>query len=103
LTDWKIHECQRLPKNGIRVIYSDEYLGKNEFCWQLEISREATEEHLEENHHLEEIGQTIWTTVVEIECCPYCGESLYSEKMGTDTEQAEFLHIDSSSWNCKVV
>ena len=103
MTEWKIHQCQRLPKSGIQIIYSDQYLSKSEFSWQLKISREATEEDLEENHYLEEVGETIWTTIVEIECCPYCGESLYLESGGVANGQVEFLHIDSSGWSSKVV
>ncbi|EPJ48059.1 MAG: hypothetical protein OFPII_04090 [Osedax symbiont Rs1] len=42
----------------------------------LNINQTATEEDLEENHYLEEVGQTIFQVAINIKFCPYCGEDL---------------------------
>jgi hypothetical protein len=42
------------------------------------VTHEADEEVLESNHKLECIGDIVWQTQVEIQCCPYCGERLNS-------------------------
>ena len=76
----KHHECKFLPKKGIIIVYSDEFLGDEKYVWNMIIERTAEEADLEENHNLEQIGDTIWQTVTEIYCCPFCGESLSSSK-----------------------
>ena len=50
------------------------------YVWNMVIERTAEEADLEENHYLEQIGDTIWQTVTEIYCCPFCGESLSTSK-----------------------
>lgn len=44
--------------------------------WNLIAIREATEDDLEQNHHLEEVGESIWTFSAQIRFCPYCGMQL---------------------------
>jgi NADH pyrophosphatase NudC (nudix superfamily) len=40
----------------------------------LNINQIATEDDLEENYHLEEVGQAIFQVAINIRFCPYCGE-----------------------------
>lgn len=44
-------------------------------CW-LNINHMATEQDLEENSYLEELGQTIDSVVLNVLYCPYCGVKL---------------------------
>ncbi|ASJ72828.1 hypothetical protein [Granulosicoccus antarcticus] len=70
------HRCGKLPADGIDVHYlGNEFLNRPP-CWVMTISREATESDLEENHKLEEVGESIWMVAAEITHCPYCGEHL---------------------------
>jgi len=97
--DFKIHQCSSLPKTGVQVIYSRNGIeGRNSAC-DLIIRRESTEEDLANNHYLEDVGETIWETVLEISHCPYCGELL--DKSGSICE-GKFLHRDCSGWSVKV-
>ncbi len=98
--DFKIHRCSRLPNTGVEVIFSRNGIDGYDSVWNLIIRRESTEEDLEENHHLEEAGETIWETILEISHCPYCGENL--DKSGA-TCKGKFLHRDCSGWSIKVL
>jgi len=62
--------------------------------WSLVVTREATEDDLEDNPYLEHVGDEIWSTIVEVAYCPFCGEMLGELKNG----DAEFAHFDSSDW-----
>ena len=92
----KIHKCQ-YQSAGIIIEYSPSY-SHNHFTWQLVITREATELDIENNHILEQVGDTIWNTFVEINNCPYCGENLRN----TALETIEFTHFDFSSWSAVI-
>jgi len=99
---WKLHQCETMPKVGVHIVYS-----KDDFCrkggtWRLVIRREATEDDLIENHHLEEEGQTIWETYLEITHCPYCGEFLYDSQEIIFEDIGKFVHCDYSEWKCKI-
>lgn len=87
-----IHECNQLPQ-GIRVERDNGYLGSSD-GWVLVVSREATEEDLEENHYLEAVGENIWTTAVQIAYCPFCGGRLGPLN---EVEDA-FVHFDFCQW-----
>ncbi len=63
--------------------------------WHLNINRVATEQDLEENHYLEEVGQTIESVAINILYCPYCGEKL-SHSQGECIPS--FRHNDYSKW-----
>jgi hypothetical protein len=91
----KSHHCKTLPES-VCIEKDDGYFGNGE-NWVLVVTRSATEEDLEENHYLEEVGETIWCTVAEISHCPYCGKFL-GEVRGGDPETA---HFDFSSWESK--
>jgi len=75
--NWDLHECGKLPRAGIRISYSMDNAYRKEMTWRLIISRKAAEDDLMENPVLEEPGETIWETSLEIAHCPFCGECLY--------------------------
>ena len=77
---WKQHECEKLPSTGVQILYAMDNVERNAMTWRLIIRREATEEDLEENHHLEEEGETLWETSLEILHCPFCGKHLLEKK-----------------------
>ena len=94
--EYQIHDClQQRP--GVRIERSRSYF-HSDFTWQLVITREATEEDLQNNNHLENVGDEIWSTVVEINNCPFCGEELRKEDLST----MEYAHFDSSGWSIDV-
>ena len=43
----------------------------------LNINRVATEEDLEQNSYLEEVGQIIEFVGINVKFCPYCGEKIH--------------------------
>ncbi len=91
----RIHQCPNQPAS-VSVERGGSYFGKDE-NWVLVVTRSATEQDLEENHYLEEVGETVWSTVVGISHCPYCGKSLAQIQGG----EAEIAHFDYSSWKSK--
>jgi len=91
----RAHRCS-CQTPGIRIERDGSYFG-NDDVWVLVVAREATDEDLEEDHYLEGIGEELWSTVVEIAHCPYCGEKLGE----VGSEEVEFAHFDSSDWNTK--
>ena len=73
---YKIHHCEYLPKSGVSIFCSYELAGRENAVWLFCVSHEADEEALESNHKLADIGDIVWQTQIEIQCCPYCGERL---------------------------
>ena len=60
---YKYHQCDHIPKDGIIIVYSNQFgPERDEPVWHLVIQREATEADLDENHYLEVVGETIWST-----------------------------------------
>ena len=95
---WKLHECERMPANGIQILYAMDHIERDAMTWRLIIRREATEEDLEENHFLEEEGETLWETTLEILFCPFCGKSLLERKDKIFEDHGRFRHDDFSGW-----
>ena len=91
---YEIHKCKYLPVTGVCVACPE----IKEPIWMLYIRREAIEQDLEENHYLETIGQTIWTTEIEIICCPFCGEHLSNLENRDLQSYGKFQHTDSCRW-----
>ncbi|RJY01626.1 hypothetical protein D5R81_19865 [Parashewanella spongiae] len=89
----RYHECKSLPEKGITIIYSNEFLSDDKHVWNMIVERTAEEADLEENHYLEEVGDTIWQTIVEIYCCPFCGDSLSTSKR--QVMSADIVHYDN--------
>ncbi len=94
-----VHECVQLPDKGVYIAFSDD----GEAAWKLYIQREATESDLEENHYLETEGDVIWTTMLEITHCPYCGIQLPGLENIDKEVYGKFQHIDSSGWSSKIM
>lgn len=99
---WKLHECDNLPPDGIQVLWSKDNIIRKTKTWQLIIRRGATDEDLQQNHILEEEGQTIWETRIEISHCPFCGEYLLDENDDKFENLGKFVHFDYSEWNSKM-
>ncbi len=97
-----IHECANLPPEGV-FVYLDTHstLLRRAPTWRLDIQREATEADLEENCHFEEIGETLWTTSLEIRHCPFCGRQLDDSGEEVPADLGRFVHIDSSGWHAR--
>jgi hypothetical protein len=67
----------------------------------LHVCREATEQDLGQNHHLEGIDDVIWETIVEITHCPYCGANLPDAVL--PDEGAKFVHYDYSGYDMEIL
>jgi len=89
----RTHQCTSQP-GSVRIEKDGGYFKKVE-NWVLVVSRSAAEEDLEENHYLEEVGEEMWSTVVEISHCPYCGRFLGK----IQGQEVEIAHFDHSGWN----
>jgi hypothetical protein len=98
---WELHECDHLPENGIQILYSMDHADRKAKTWRLIIRREATEDDLMRNHILEEEGQTIWETHLEIIHCPFCGKALLDEQSNQFEDYGQFVHYDYSEWHSK--
>ncbi len=95
------HKCASIPKIGVLVLFDDE-LQYPEKSWRLNVTREATEEDLEENHIFENVGDLVWSTSINITHCPFCGEGLYSTSNTTLLSDHKYVHHDHSNWNIQV-
>ena len=91
-----IHQCDALLTKGVSISHTVYF--RETPTWCIEIYREATEEDLENNHYLEEVGESLWQTVVEIRFCPYCGASLYDPDAEPENNTIEFMHLDQTGW-----
>lgn len=102
MTTPAIHQCPNLPPEGI-TIYLDTHstLLRRAPTWRLDIQHETTEADLEANHYLEEVGETLWTTSLEIRHCPYCGQQLAAPGEEVPDDFGRFVHIDSSGWDAR--
>lgn len=94
----KIHRCETLPSPGIQITSGEYPHLTPSWDWVLTVSKEATEADLEENHHLENVGDVIWSTVVGISHCPFCGVLLGSPAVDGQLKRAEVEHFDYSTW-----
>jgi len=65
------HQCESMA-------LAEVWIDKGEQGWLLNINKTATEQDLEENHYLKEVGQTIYQVVLNVSFCPYCGSKLSS-------------------------
>jgi hypothetical protein len=98
---WELHECDQLPPKGIQILFSMDEADRKAKTWRLIIRREATNDDLMENHILEEEGQTLWETYLEITHCPFCGKSLYNKPPTEFKDYGQFVHYDRSEWTSK--
>ena len=63
--------------------------------WLLNINHVASEQDLQENHYLEEVGQPTEHVAINILFCPYCGEKV--DKISAEITPF-FTHNDYSKW-----
>ena len=97
-----------MPESGVFVAFDEGFGNTRLEAWHLHLTREATEDDLEENSNLEEIGESIWTVCVEVSFCPYCGEQLNKESTFqqnnstsevTDEAYSDFALFDEEKWS----
>jgi hypothetical protein len=93
----KEHKCKSLPQEYVYITTSD----PTQSVWTLIIQKEATEDDLEKNPYLENVGDIIWQTQLEITHCPYCGEQLFTESAPSEN-LGKFQHTDFSGWSANV-
>jgi len=99
--NWLLHQCNKMPKNGVEVNYSSENVFRKTGTWLLVVRREATLADLEMSHILVEEGEPIWETVIEITHCPFCGIYLLEADHPKYDDVGYFLHSDYSEWGTK--
>jgi hypothetical protein len=87
------HNCTTLPKSEISI-----YLGENETCWALNISKEAKAQDLQQSSYLENVGDIMWQTQLHILHCPFCGEKLPKFGSVDQTNYGYFRHNNFSRW-----
>jgi len=95
------HRCPELLPGGVHIVRAEYHLEDSDWSWSLIVCRLATPTDLEENHYLEEEGETIWQTIVGISHCPFCGAALEADIERPIPREADFHHIDSSGWHSK--
>ncbi len=66
----KIHQCKQMKSVSANIETSDDIS-------RLYFNRIATQDDLEENHYLEQVGDIIEYIVLDVLYCPYCGEQLF--------------------------
>ncbi len=94
---YQLHQCDQLPDKGLQIFFPHKESECFQNSWNLIVRKNATSEDLEKNHHLDEIGETIWQTVIEITHCPYCGVELPIEQSNTIKCKGQFTHHNFSS------
>lgn len=99
--DQEEHICSQLPLDGVSIFRATNDELSDGWQWILEIQRTATEQHLEEYHVLEELGETVWSTEIGITHCPFCGMML-EPRPTSPRSAAWFRHLDHSGWNLKI-
>ena len=98
--EFKEHQCSALPGQGVYIVFSRNGT-EGFFCrWNLVIRRVSTEETLEQNHYIEQVGETLWETVLEISNCPYCGKALNAT--GGGSCEGNFKHRDYAGWSVEI-
>lgn len=98
---WLEHTCANLPAGGVSIVPSSGYGRVTHWEWCLVIEREATEADLENVPILEHVGETMWTTVVGISHCPFCGDRLTSTPQ-PGPAMAQFQHVDGTKWKAQI-
>lgn len=84
----KIHECKFVDNGGAEIV-------RNNSEWVLILTREATEQDLEENHYLEMEGEVIEEITLPVNFCPYCGQKLTE---GNQSKFPSYKYQNYSEW-----
>ena len=92
------HICRTMPTKAISVDRSKYFLSGNDWKWCLVVSKEATEQDLLNNNHLEVEDELIWQTVVGISHCPFCGDLPPDVDNKLERPTAEFNHFDHQQY-----
>lgn len=82
-----LHECEFLKK-------ADSFIEKIDDDWVLHMNHLATKQDLEENHHLELVGDITTQVRVHVMFCPYCGKRFCI----SGVSEAYFEVQDCSKW-----
>lgn len=93
------HNCSSFPLNGVEISKVERFPGISRKPWCLIVRREATEQDLQENTTLENEGDIIWETYVEISHCPYCGQQLSKSMKDSPKDFGKIRHYDHSGWD----
>ena len=86
------HRCESLPEDTVSIFINEDFEPDR---WWLCIGQYADEETLLENHLMENVGDTLWQTLIQIKFCPYCGEKLLPE---SEIFTGDSHHHDFSRW-----
>ncbi|MCK5685470.1 hypothetical protein KAJ27_15165 [bacterium] len=97
--EWELHQCENMPSSGVEVLWSMDEADRRCKTWRLIIRREATEEDVDINYDLEEVGQTLWEIFLEITHCPFCGMKLFDMVDSNFEDFGKFVHYDHSGWD----
>lgn len=95
MSEYEIHECE-FQSESVSIAYYDSHFGGGKL-WKMTVMRLATERDVEENHYLDGVGDVIWSTVVTVNYCPFCGARLSD----VPNAKIEMMHLDSSGWSLK--
>jgi hypothetical protein len=81
------HECSATQVEACSI-----YLGE---CgnWWLHLSKNATQEDLENNHFLEMEGEIMTLVMITVKYCPYCGTQLQH-----NNAEPQFSYQDFTSY-----
>ncbi len=103
MREYKTHNCDFFPGEDVGVYFSTDYFNEEQPSWYLLIQRNATIDDLEKYQYLEEEGDNLWTTALEVTHCPYCGESLYESTTRPRKNHGRSVLIDhASSWYASI-
>ena len=97
-----LHHCPAMPISGIRISREPDLLPNEDWRWALCVERTASEEDLEQNAYLEEVGGRLWSLAVGIRHCPYCGTLLPGEQDAVLNGSAGFRLMDHGEWTVRV-
>jgi hypothetical protein len=101
------HRCAMMPSLDIQISCEPGLLPSETWRWALCVERKATEQDLQENQHLEEVGYGLWSLAVGIRHCPYCGVLLPGERCtyglnSGPNSSAAFRLMDYREWTVTV-
>ncbi|PCI59418.1 MAG: hypothetical protein COB35_11265 [Gammaproteobacteria bacterium] len=85
----KQHICTAINNEHASLVFDEDYQQ-----WQLTLLTLATEDDLENNNQLENVGDIIDQIVLPVNFCPYCGEKLQNNSK----QPATYVYHDFSHW-----
>jgi len=85
----KQHFCSAIDNENSLLIFDED-----DQQWQLTLMKIATDDDLENNHHLENVGDIIEQITIPVNFCPYCGKEL----LNNNSKIASYVCHDFSHW-----